>query len=154
MLEQLLEAESIGVRTGHDPFTADPVVLLQALHPDVAIVHADRADSTGNAEIGGPTWALRETALAARRVIVIYEELVEVGAIDPRLVTVPGLVVDLVVPHANAAHPTAVHQRYDYDRDHLTRYVAAAAAGGTTLNEYLRDHMLNSGPEDVSVGQV
>ena len=120
------------------------------------------AGLAGRSFLAAPAALFIATALApaghadepARRVIVICEELVEVGAIDPRLVTVPGLVVDLVVPHANAAHPTAVHQRYDYDRDHLTRYVAAAAAGGTTLNEYLRDHMLNSGPEDVSVGQV
>lgn len=139
LLKQLLDAEDSGVQLGSDPFTGGAVVLLRALHPDVTIVHADRADSAGNAEVSGPTWALRETALAARRVIVVCEELVPVGAIDPRLVTLPGLVVDLVVPVQYAALPTAVHGRYDYDRDHLIRYAAAAAAGGTALRDYLDD---------------
>ena len=128
LLEQL--AETDGVKTGTDPFTHRPVVLLSSLRPDVAIVHVDEADRCGNAIVNGPLWSLRESVLAADKVVITCENLVEEGALDPDRITIPGEVVTAVALAPRGAHPTAVFRTYDYDRDHLTMYAAASQAGG------------------------
>ena len=136
LLEQL--AETDGVKTGTDPFTHRPVVLLSSLRPDVAIVHVDEADQCGNAIVNGPLWSLRESVLAADKVVITCENLVEEGALDPDRITIPGEVVTAVALAPRGAHPTAVFRTYDYDRDHLTMYAAASQAGGEELDRYLR----------------
>jgi glutaconate CoA-transferase subunit A len=124
-------------RLERDPFTGEPVVALPPLHPDVAVVHVDVADEDGNATLAGPTWNVRETALAARRTILLAEELVERGSLDPDAVLVPAPFVSAVVHVPFGAWPTAVQGRYDYDRGHLELYAAAARAGGHAYASYL-----------------
>ncbi len=133
-------ASSAEVRVGEDPFTGAPAVLLAPLRPDVAVVHADAADERGNASLSGPTWAIRETALSARRVIVLCEEIVP--AIPPDLVAIPGSVVQAVVAVPRGAHPTAVAGRYDYDAEHLQEYVGMAAQAPDGLAAYLERYVL------------
>jgi acyl CoA:acetate/3-ketoacid CoA transferase alpha subunit len=127
---------------GEDPFDGGPIALLSPLVPDVAIVHADVADEQGNAMIGGPTWALRETAFAARSVVVVCEELVSVGSINPSHVLIPGAIVDAVAVVPRGAHPTSVYDRYDFDRAHLESYVKlsrdGAEAHATYIEKYIR----------------
>ena len=125
------------VRLSEDPFHGGDVALLSPLQPDVAFVHADVADEDGNAAVSGPTWALRETALAARSVIVVCEELVPVGTLDPNVVLIPAAIVDAVSVAAHGAHPTAVHGCYDYDRSHLRDYAAAGREGREAHSSYL-----------------
>ena len=130
------------VRVERDPFTGSPVVVLSPLRPDVAFIHADIADTAGNATLGGPHWSVRETALAAARTVVLAEEVVGVGEISPNSVTIPSACVAAVVHVPFGAHPTAVADRYDYDRGHLELYVAAARAGGDGYAQYLDDYVL------------
>jgi acyl CoA:acetate/3-ketoacid CoA transferase alpha subunit len=125
------------VRLAADPFEGSPIVQLSPLHPDVAFVHADIADEAGNAAVGGPTWALRESAFAARSVMVVCEEVVPVGSIDPDAVVIPATIVDAVAVVPNGAHPTAVYQRYDFDRTHLQNYAAASLEGADAHAAYL-----------------
>lgn len=130
------------VRVGVDPFEGEATVKLSPLRPDVAFVHADIADEDGNATVSGPIWALRETAFAARTVIVVCEELVPVGAIDPNAVLIPAAIVDAVCPAPRGAHPTAVHGCYDYDREHLHDYAATGRDGRDTHQAYLDKFVL------------
>jgi glutaconate CoA-transferase subunit A len=127
------------VRTSVDPFEGRPIIAMTALRPGIAIVHADVADPAGNAAVSGPTWSIRDSALASQRVVVVCEQIVEVGAIDPERVTVPGVAVDAVVHLPHAAHPTAVHDQYDYDREHLAAYAARAREGPESHSRYLDD---------------
>jgi len=136
-----LAGRSESVRLERDPFTGAPVVALAPLRPDVAFVHVDIADEAGNAVVGGPTWNIRETALAARRTVVLAEEVVSTGSLDPNAVTIPGPFVDSVVQVPFGAHPTAVAGRYDYDREHLELYVAAAREGGDVYAGYLDEYV-------------
>jgi glutaconate CoA-transferase subunit A len=135
LLERLLESGDAA--TGVDPFGGGAVVLLPALRPDVAVVHVDQADPDGNGAIAGPHWAIRETALASRAVVLQAEEVVSAGSIDPNRVAIPGAVVTAVVPLAEGAHPTAVVGRYDFDREHLERYVGFSGRGRQGMAEYL-----------------
>ena len=61
--------------TGADPWSGEPVVLIPALAPDVAILHVQRADEEGHAHCWGTLGVTREAALAARRVIIVAEEI-------------------------------------------------------------------------------
>jgi glutaconate CoA-transferase, subunit A len=136
-----LVGRSDGVRLERDPFTGAPVAALAPLRPDVAFVHVDVADEDGNSVIGGPSWNIRETAFAARRTIVLAEEVVPPGSLDPNTVTIPGPFVRAVVLVPFGAHPTAVLGRYDYDRAHLMRYSSAAGEGGDAYARYLDEYV-------------
>jgi acyl CoA:acetate/3-ketoacid CoA transferase alpha subunit len=135
LLEPLLAGRE--VRLSEDPFEGLPIVELAPLYPDVAFVHADVADAAGNAAVGGPKWALRETAFAARSVIVVCEELVPTGSIAPDSVVIPAAIVDGVAVVPNGAHPTAVLDRYDYDWSHLQAYASAGSDGSDAHASYL-----------------
>ncbi len=127
LLAPLLRTPS--VLEGQDPFNGTPVLLLAPLRPDVAIVHADVADEAGNAALNGPSWTIRDTAFAARRVVVLCEEVVAKGSLPPERVILPGAIVTAVAAVARGAHPTAVMGRYDYDRRHLEAYVGMTSSG-------------------------
>jgi glutaconate CoA-transferase, subunit A len=120
------------------PFTGEELAAVPALKPDVAILHAQRADLNGNTQIWGITGVQREAAFAADRVVVVVEELVseEVVRGDPNRTVIPGFIVDAVVVEPWGAHPSYVQGYYDRDNDF---YVAwdRVARDERTLNSYL-----------------
>jgi glutaconate CoA-transferase subunit A len=102
-----------------DPFGGRPVVACRALVPDVALVHAHRADRFGNIQYE-PTAMWPDIAImphAARRVLVTAEEIVdsEVLRAHPERTILPGFMVDAVVEVPYGAHPTSFHPTYGYD---------------------------------------
>lgn len=125
-----------------DPFTGAPLLAVSALRPDTAVVHADVCDEHGNAMIAGPLWSIRETALAAAKVIVTAEEIVPSGTIDPSHVTIPGSVITAVAEVPDGARPTAVYGCYDYDAALLREYAAASRTGGEELARFVSDRIL------------
>src|SRR5947209_2711544 len=78
---------------------AERVYAVPPLNPDIAVVHVQRADADGNAQIWGLMGMQREVAFAADRVIVVCEELVdpEVIRADPNRTVFAGVIVDAVV---------------------------------------------------------
>jgi len=100
------------------PFTKERVALVPALKPDVAIVQAQRADEEGNTHFWGGSGVTKEAALAARKVIVVVEEVVSKRVIqrDPNRTLIPGFLVSAVIPEPWGAHPSPI-QGY-YNRDH------------------------------------
>jgi glutaconate CoA-transferase, subunit A len=116
------------VRVTTCPFTGERLLLLRALQPDVAVVQVQQADQEGNARIYGPTWDNDEALKAAKRVILLAEEIVSTDYLrqQPELTSVTGLRVDMVVHAPYGAHPTSCYRYYDYDADHLREYVTAA----------------------------
>ena len=99
------------------PYGDETVYAVPPLHPDVAIVHAQRADSSGDAQIWGLLGCQKEAAFAAERVIVVCEELVEERIIrsDPNRTVIPGLIVDAVVVEPKGCHPSFAQCYYDRD---------------------------------------
>jgi glutaconate CoA-transferase subunit A len=87
------------------------------LNPDVAILHAQRADPSGNTQVWGLLGVQKEVAFAANRVIVVVEEIVDEGVIrsDPNRTVIPNLVVDAVVHEPYGAHPSYAQGYYDRD---------------------------------------
>ena len=104
-------------RTVADPYSGRLVVTVPALHPDVAIVHVQRADAEGNCHLWGILGEQKEAAFAAARVIVTAEEIVDSAVIrsDPNRTIIPGLVVDAVCHVPFCAHPSYTQGYYDRD---------------------------------------
>ena len=114
-----LPAVNPEIRTVECPFTGEELTAVPALNPDVAIVHVQRADAAGNAHVWGVLGVQKEAAFAARRVIVVAEEIVDESVIraDPNRTLIPGLVVDAVVHEPWGCHPSFVQGYYDRDND-------------------------------------
>lgn len=99
------------------PFTGETLAAVPALEPDVAILHAQRADAAGNAQMWGIIGVQKEAAFAAKRVIVVAEEIVDESVIraDPNRTVIPAMIVDAVVHEPWGAHPSYVQGYYDRD---------------------------------------
>lgn len=100
-----------------DPYTGREVMVLPPLNPDVAVVHVQRADEHGNAQIWGILGEQKEAAFAAERVIVTAEEIVpeEVIRSDPNRTIIPEFIVDAVCHVPYCAHPSYTQGYYDRD---------------------------------------
>ena len=101
------------------PYTGDAIATVPALNPDVTIVHAQRADRDGNTQIWGLYGVQKEAAFAAKRVIVVVEEIVQEQVVraDPNRTLIPGIIVDAVVCEPWGAHPSYAQGYYDRDND-------------------------------------
>ena len=106
------------LREFSSPVSEEKLVAVRALRPDVAILHVQRADAQGNAHLWGSLGVAVDGARAARKVIVVAEEIVEPAVIssDPNRTLIPGFLVSAVVHEPWGAHPSPV-QGY-YGRDH------------------------------------
>ena len=107
------------IKLVQSPYGDDVVAVVPPLNPDVAILHAQRADRFGNTHLWGLLGVQKEVAFAANKVIMVVEEIVDESVIhsDPNRTLIPGLIVDAVVYVPYGAHPSYV-QGY-YDRDNL-----------------------------------
>ncbi len=112
-----LERANPQYRRVKDPYSDGEVVVVPALTPDVAIVHVQRADAEGNAQIWGIIGEQKEAAFAAERVILTAEEIVDAEVIrsDPNRTLIPGFIVDAVCHVPYAAHPSYTQGYYDRD---------------------------------------
>jgi glutaconate CoA-transferase subunit A len=118
----------------------DRVVLLPALTPDVAIIHAQYVGEDGTVRIKGLTFADVEQAKSADAVIVTCEEIVPRSFIrlDPDQNTLPPFFVDAIVKVPYGAHPTACFGFYDYDPKHLNQY-KKVAKDDDSFSKYLEE---------------
>jgi glutaconate CoA-transferase, subunit A len=125
-----LERANPLIRTVTDPYSGTEVVTVPALHPDVAIVHVQRADAEGNAQIWGIIGEQKEAAFAARKVILTAEEIVppEVIRSDPNRTLIPGFIVHAVCHVPYAAHPSYTQGYYDRDNAFYLEWDAISAS--------------------------
>jgi glutaconate CoA-transferase subunit A len=108
---------------------ATPGVLhVAALQPDVAMLHVQRADAEGHAHCWGNLGLSKEAGLAARRVILVAEEIVapEVILSDPNRILLPPYQVAAVVREPGGAHPSPVQGVYGRDHAAFGEYHQAS----------------------------
>jgi len=107
-----------------DPWSGAPLLLVPAIVPDVAILHVQRADEEGHAHVWGTLGVTRPAAFAARRVIVVAEEICPRERIlsDPGLVLIPALKVAAVVHQPFGAFPSPVQGHYRRHHDFYHRF--------------------------------
>jgi glutaconate CoA-transferase subunit A len=114
------------------PFTGEELTAVRALRPDVAIVHALRADEDGNAQWDGTSAADVDMAKAASRVIVTCEKVVDRSEIVARAheTKLPSYYVDAVIEAPFGAHPTSHVPAYVFDAWQVMEYAEAAGTKG------------------------
>lgn len=112
-----LEHANPQYRRVQDPYTGVEVVVVPPLIPDVAIVHVQRCDANGNAQIWGIIGEQKESAFAAKHVILTAEEIVDESVIrsDPNRTLIPDFIVDAVCHVPYASHPSYTQGYYDRD---------------------------------------
>ena len=97
------------------PFTGEQLMAVPALNPDVAVIHAQRADRRGNVALWGITGIQKEAALSAKRVIVTVEEVVEAFEARPFQIVLPSVAVHAVAVVPRGAYPSYAHDYYARD---------------------------------------
>jgi glutaconate CoA-transferase subunit A len=112
------------IKTVECPYTGKILSTVPALNPDVAIIHCQRADKEGNAQVWGLMGTQKEAVFAAKKVIVVCEELVETSFIrkDPNRTLIPGFRVDRVVVEPFGCHPSYTQGYYDRDNDFYVKW--------------------------------
>jgi glutaconate CoA-transferase subunit A len=113
-----------------NPFaTNDPIVVLPAIHPDVAMIHASMADRAGNVWIGRQR-ELATMAHASARTVVTVEKIVDGNLLDDPVLaagTLPGFYVEAVAVAENGCWPLGLPDHYEVDAAHLHEYARLAA---------------------------
>jgi glutaconate CoA-transferase subunit A len=135
-----LEAANPNIKRIPDPFGGKDVIVVPALHPDVAIVHVQRADAEGNAHLWGIIGEQKEAAFAARRVILTAEEIVDEAVIrsDPNRTMIPGIVVSAVCHVPFACHPSYAQGYYDRDNEFYLAWDKVSESAEAT-QQYLEE---------------
>jgi glutaconate CoA-transferase subunit A len=126
----------------YDP--SEPIVIVPAIAPDVAVFHGYQGDRFGNV-VASPATDGKLIAQASKRVIATVEEIVDgdLAAQPVRGALVPGIHVTAVVHAPRGAHPTSCRGRYDVDRDHLHEYIEAAQSDAS-FKRYLDRYVLGT----------
>ncbi len=103
------------IRFVHCPFTGERLAATPAVRPDVAVIHAQQADRAGNVLLWGILGVQKEAALAARRVVVTVEEVVDALPSWPNACVLPHWMLSAVCVVARGALPSYALGYYDRD---------------------------------------
>lgn len=133
--------EQSGAKVIMDPFTGEPLCLLPALHPDVALIHVHQSDVYGNARIFGTNLFALEAAVASKKVILSTEEIIDHDEIrtDPQRTTIPYYCVDAVVLLPFCAYPGCMPGKYELDIEHIEKLNAIVT--DEQMKEYLEEYV-------------
>lgn len=147
-----LPQHNANIRSVKCPYTGKSLATVPALNPNVAIIHVQRVDQEGNAQIWGLMGVQKEAAFASSKTIIVAEELVDSEVIrsDPNRTIIPGFIVDAVVIEPFGAHPSYVQGYYDRDnqfyldwygiskdRTRMESYISEWILGVSDRREYL-----------------
>jgi glutaconate CoA-transferase subunit A len=125
------------------PFTGERLAAVPAVRPDVAIVHAQRADRQGNVLLEGIVGVQKEAVLAAKRSIVTVEEVVDdLRAPSPNSVVLPHWTVGCVVEAPGGARPSYAHGYYKRDNAFYTAW-DEIAADRERFQAWMREHVMS-----------
>lgn len=106
-----------GAKLITDPYTGDPITIVPALNPDVAVIHVHQADVYGNARVFGTGISDVESALASKKVIISAEQIVDTEEIrrNPGATSIPYYAVDAVVASPFGSYPGTCPGYYGSD---------------------------------------
>jgi glutaconate CoA-transferase, subunit A len=126
------------------PFTGDKLVLVPALNPDVALIHVQRCDPYGNAQMDGLSFMDLDLAMAANRVILTTERIVSNDQIRraPHQTKIPFFTVEAVVEVPFGCAPHECYGAYEPFFEHLDQYAALIRNDPESgMREYLARHV-------------
>lgn len=123
------------------PFTGGKVAAVAAMNPDVGVIHAQRADSTGNVQIWGISGVQKEVVLASRRSIVTVEEVVDEFERHPGDTVIPAIAITAVCEVPGGARPSYVQDYYERDNDAYLEW-AHLSEDRSRFMDWLNEHVL------------
>jgi glutaconate CoA-transferase subunit A len=112
-----LAAHTSGVADIVCPFTGETLTAVSALRPDVAVIHAQRADRLGNVQFWGISGVQKEAVLASARSVVTVEEIVDTLGPQPGAIVLPSWTVSYVALAPGGAHPSYALGYTERDND-------------------------------------
>jgi glutaconate CoA-transferase subunit A len=129
------------------PFTGEELAAVPAIRPDVAVIHALRADRAGNVLLEGIVGAQKEIVLASKRSIVTVEEIVDhFGARSANAVILPSWTVGAIVRVPGGAHPSYAQGYYKRDNAYYKAWDAISRDRDAFL-AWIKTNVLGRGPD-------
>jgi glutaconate CoA-transferase, subunit A len=129
------------------PYTGEKLATVPAIRPDVAIIHALKADRKGNILLEGIVGVQKEAVLASKRSIVTVEDIVDdFGPRSPNACILPHWTVGAISLVKGGAHPSYAHGYYKRDN---AFYIAwdLISRDRTTFLAWMDEHVMKQGPE-------
>ena len=145
-----LAAVNPNVRFIDCPFTGERLAAIPAHRPDVAIVHAQKADREGNVLLEGIVGVQKEAVLAARRSLVTVEEIVDtLPRRSPNAVVLPSWTVTAIAVAPGGAKPSYAHGYYARDNAFYVEWDAISRDRGA-FQAWIAGHVLSRSAEVAS----
>lgn len=136
------------IRSVTCPYTGEVLATVPALRPDVAIIHALRADRDGNVLLEGIVGVQKEAVLAARRSVVTVEEVVDhFGARSPNAVILPAWTVSAIAVVPGGAYPSYAHGYYKRGNAFYKAWDGIARERETFL-QWMKTNVMDKRPDD------
>jgi glutaconate CoA-transferase subunit A len=129
-------AGHLDLREATNPFDSKSVKVVEAISPDVALIHAQKADKKGNIFIADP---ITDEYLikASKKVIVSVEEIVA----SCNQVTIPYFLIDYIICEPYGAFPTACFGYYSHCSRHIQHYIKYSKE--QNAEKYLQEFVLS-----------
>ena len=129
------------------PFTGEQLAAVPAHRPDVAVIHAQKADRAGNVLIEGIVGVQKEAVLASKRALVTVEEIVEdFGERSFNAVILPGWTVAAIARVPGGAYPSYAQGYYKRDNAFYIGWDKIARERDT-FRAWMKANVLEQGPE-------
>jgi glutaconate CoA-transferase subunit A len=125
------------------PFTDERLAATPSIRPDVTVIHAQKADRSGNVLLWGILGVQKEAALAAKRVVVTVEEIVDDLAAPPNACVLPAWVVAAVSVVPGGAHPSYALGYYERDNRFYKAWDDIARDRDTFL-QWMQRHIMQT----------
>lgn len=125
------------------PFTGEVLAATRALNPDVAIIHAQKADRKGNVLIEGITGIQKEAVLASKKAIVTVEEVVDKLDAPMNACVIPGWVLTFVCAVPRGAFPSYAEGYYQRDNAFCKAW-DSISRDRDTFQAWMREHVLET----------
>jgi glutaconate CoA-transferase subunit A len=129
------------------PFTGEKLAAIPSHRPDVAVIHAQRADRKGNVMIEGVLGVQKEAVLASKRQVVTVEEIVdELPERSLNAVVLPHWTVSHVVEVPGGAFPSYAQGYYPRNNGFYKQWDDIARERDT-FHKWMKENVLDKGPE-------
>ena len=129
------------------PYTGEKLATVPAIRPDVAVIHAQKADRAGNVLLEGIVGVQKHAVLAAKRAVVTVEEVVDdLGPRSPNAVVLPSWTVTAIACVPGGAHPSYAHGYYKRDNAYYKAWDAIARDRDGFL-AWMKANVLEQGPD-------
>jgi glutaconate CoA-transferase subunit A len=127
------------------PFTGEVLMAVPALRPDVAVIHAQKADRAGNVLVEGIIGAQKAVVLASKRAVVTVEEVVEsLAGAHRNACILPAWTIAAIAVAPRGAYPSYAHGYYQRDNAFYLAWDGISRDRGA-FQRWIDEHVMEPG---------